>query len=210
MIDGQIHPSGVVEPIILETFANVPRELFVPERLQEIAYTDEELDIGQGRYLLEPKSHAKMLQAVLPQKTDIVLDIGVGAGYSSAILSPMVQTVIALENNKRQIDKAEKLWSKLDACNIALIEDDLEKGVPQQAPYSLIIFNGAVHHVPDNILDQLDNGGRLIAVVREDPSSLGRATLFVKTEKGDLSSSPLFDAGTPYLQGFEPKPEFVF
>ncbi len=210
MVDGQIHPAGVIDPRILESFETVPRELFVPERLQGVAYTDEDLDIGQGRYLLEPITHAKMMQAVQPVETDVVLDIGVGAGYSSAILSPMVTTIIALEHNKRQMDKATKLWDRLDVCNVALIEGMLIDGVPEQAPYSLIIINGAVEAVPDNIIEQIDVGGRLIAVIRKAGHSVGQAVLFVKSENGDVSSKILFDASIPFLQGFEPKARFEF
>ncbi len=210
MVDGQIHPSGVVNLDILNVFGKVPRELFVPEKLQNVAYTDEEMDIGQGRFLLEPKTHAKMIQAIEPTKSDVVLDIGVGSGYSSAILSPLVLTVIALENNKRQIDKAERLWKSLEICNVALMEGDLEGGVPQQAPYSLIIINGAVHHVPTAILGQLEVGGRLISVVRKNPQTTGQVTLFMKSEGGGISETALFDASAPYLKGFEPKSEFCF
>ncbi|PCJ99257.1 MAG: hypothetical protein COA45_04255 [Zetaproteobacteria bacterium] len=210
MVDGQIHPSGVIDPRILETFEKVPRELFVPERLQGVAYADEDLDIGQGRYLLEPMTHAKMIQAVQPVETDVVLDIGVGAGYSSAILSPMVMTIIALEHNKRQMDKAVKLWDRLDVCNVALIEGKLIDGVADQAPYSLIIINGAVDAVPDALLNQVDVGGRLIAIVRKTGQTVGQVTLFIRSEKGDVSSKVLFDASAPFLKGFEPKTHFKF
>lgn len=210
MVDGQIHPSGVVDQRILESFQTVPREMFVPERLQGVAYTDEDLNIGQGRYLLEPTTHAKMMQAAQPLDTDVVLDIGVGAGYSCAILSPMVTTIIALEHNKRQMDKATKLWDKLDFCNIALIEGKLEDGVPDQAPYSLIIINGAVSAVPDEVMDQLDVGGRLVAVIRETNQSVGQAVLFVKSKTDIVSSKVLFDANAPFLPGFEPKASFEF
>ncbi|PCJ96022.1 MAG: hypothetical protein COA45_11535 [Zetaproteobacteria bacterium] len=210
MVDGQIHPAGVVDPSILESFETVPRELFVPERLQGVAYTDKDLDIGQGRYLLEPITHAKMMQAVLPVESDVVLDIGVGAGYSTAILSPMVTMIIALEHNKRQMDKATKLWDRLDVCNVALIEGALSEGVSDQAPYSLIVINGAVEMVPDNIFDQMDIGGRLITVIRKPEQSVGQATLFIKSDNGTVSSKILFDASAPFLTGFEPKACFKF
>ncbi len=210
MIDGQIHTAGVVDTGILQSFETVPRELFIPEKLQGVAYTDENIDIGQGRFVMEPIIHAKLLQAVLPVAGDIVLDIGIGSGYSSAILSPLVTTVIALEHNKRQMDKATRLWEKLDLCNIALIESDLKNGEAKHAPYSLIIINGAVSEVPQIILDQLENGGRLATVIKEDNRNMGRATLFVKNSNGDVSSRPLFDAGVPYLAGFEPESVFQF
>ena len=151
-----------------------------------------------------------MIQAVNPVATDIVLDIGSGAGYSSAILAPIVTTVIALENNKRQMDKSVRLWDQLGVCNVALIEGKLEQGVPDQAPYSLIIINGAVAEVPKNIIDQIDINGRLVTVIRNDNQHVGCATLFVKNDDGKVSSRPLFDAATPFLKGFELKSKSKF
>ena len=210
MIDGQISTAGVVQEPIIAAFNSIPRELFVPERLSNIAYSDEDIDIGQGRFLIEPIVYAKMIQAANPCETDVVLDIGVGSGYSSAILSSLVTTVIALEHNKRQMDRATKLWAQLGACNIALIEGALTKGVPEQAPYSLIIINGAVEHVPQNIIDQMEVGGRLVAVVKKARQSVGCATLFIKSSAANIASKKLFDAATPFLKGFEPEPVFQF
>lgn len=210
MIDGQVHPAGVVDTSILQSFGIIPREMFVPEKLQHVAYTDECVDIGQKRFLMEPIVHAKLLQAVHPRKEDVVLDIGIGSGYSSAVLSSIVTTIIALEKNKRQMDKATRLWESFDMCNIALIQGKLNEGAPDHAPYSLILINGAVERVPEMLLDQMDIGGRLATVVKEKDNLVGQATLFLKNADSSVSSKPLFDAGVPYLEGFEPQPEFQF
>lgn len=209
MVDGQIHTAGVVDDGILNAFLTVPREQFVPEKLKGIAYSDEDIDIGQGRYMLEPITHARMLQKAAVSADDVVLDIGSGAGYSSAILSSLVTTVIAVEHNKRQMDKAVKQWDSQGICNVVLIDDALTDGNAQHAPYSLIIINGAVSEVPDVLFDQLDNGGRLITIVKKPNSVMGSVTLFRKGENGEISSMPLFEAGTPFLKGFEVVPEFV-
>ncbi len=210
MVDCQIRPSGVVNPILLESFENIPRELFVPEKLQHVSYNDENIDIGQGRFLMEPITHAKLLQEAKLKADDIVLDIGVGSGYSSAILSNNVTTVIAIEVNKRQMDKAARLWDKLDLCNIALVESALVDGEEKHAPYSLIIINGAVSEVPQIILDQLDNNGRLLTIIKKTNEIVGEATIFIKDSHGHISSKPLFEAGVPYLKDFEPKTVFKF
>ncbi len=209
MVDGQIHTAGVVDDGILNAFLTVPREQFVPEKLKGIAYSDEDIDIGQGRYMLEPITHARMLQKAEVCADDVVLDIGSGAGYSSAILSSLVTTVIAVEHNKRQMDKAVKQWDSQGICNVVLIDDVLTDGNAQHAPYSLIIINGAVSEVPDVLFDQLDNGGRLITIIKKPNSVMGSVTLFRKGENGEVSSMPLFEAGTPFLKGFEAVPEFV-
>lgn len=210
MVDCQIHTNGVVNEGLLEAFSTVPRELFVPEKLQSVCYTDENIDIGQGRYLMEPMVHAKMLQQVDLRSDDVVLDIGCGYGYSSAILSSLVTTVIAVENNKRHCEKAKRLWDKFDLCNIVLVENELQGGAPDHAPYSLIVINGAVSEVPKNLLDQLDRGGRLVAVVQKTGAVQGQAMLYKKDDNGHLSSVCLFDAGLPVLAEFKAQPAFVF
>ncbi len=210
MVDCQIRPSGVVNPVLLQSFENVPRELFVPEKLQHIAYSDENIDIGQGRFLIEPITHAKLLQAADLKEDDVVLDIGVGSGYSSAILSNNVAMIIALEVNKRQIDKATRLWERLGFCNIALVESALNSGEEKHAPYTLIVINGAVPEVPDIILEQLTDNGRLITVVKDPSQVFGKAMIFLKDSLGNISSKPLFDTGIPHLKGFEVKNDFEF
>ncbi len=210
MVDGQISTAGVVNDEILESFKNTPRELFVPEKLRNVAYSDDSLDIGQGRYLLSPMIYAKMLQAVEPKEGDVVLDIASASGYSCAILSPLVTTVIALECNKRQMDKASKLWTQLGTCNIALINGKINEGVPDQAPYSLIIINGAVTKVPKEIINQMGPNSRLITVIKKDNISIGHATLFLKNINGNVSHRKVFDANIPILEEFKSEPKFKF
>lgn len=210
MVDGQIHTAGVVDTALLNAFATVPREQFVPEKIQDVAYFDETIDLGQKRFLIEPIAHAKMLQAALPVEGDVVLDVGSGTGYSSAILSHIVTTVISVENNKRQIEKATRLWAKLDYTNIVHIDSPLVDGASKYAPYSLIVLNGSVTQVPKSILDQVDFGGRLVTIIKKPSQQVGQAFLFIKNEDGVVSSRPLFDAGVPYIEGFEPVPVFQF
>lgn len=210
MVDSQIHTCGVVDPAILHAFNTIPRELFVPEKKQGIAYHDDDLDLGQGRFLLEPATHARMLQAVNPHIGDIVLDIGCATGYSSAILAPLVTTVIALESNKKQLEKAVKLWDKVGACNIVAFEADLKNGAPQHQPFSLIILNGAVAEFPLSICDQLIAGGRMVVVVRPKGQVMGRVIMALKDSHGGVSTKELFDATAPYIAGFEPQAAFEF
>lgn len=210
MVDGQIHTAGVVNPRILDAFSTVPRESFVPEKIRNIAYTDVSLDLGQGRFLLEPIAYSRMLEFVRPQESDVVLDVGSASGYSSAILSNLVSTVISLEKNKRQKDKAVRNMQLLGACNVVQVDGEIHEGAPKHAPYSLIIINGAVEEVPECFFDQLANGGRLITVVKDVDQKVGKATLFAKSMAGEVSSRILFDAALPNLPGFEKQKEFVF
>lgn len=210
MMDGQVHPFGVVDEKILDVFATVPRELFVPEKLQSVAYIDEDLEIGRGRYLMESKVHAKMLQALDLNETDVALDIGVASGYSSVILSHLVTTVIALENDKAYIEQATKTWQNQNVNNAVMVGGAFDAGAEEHAPYNVIVLNGAVEFVSQTILDQLEVGGRLVTIIRKNQYDVGCVTLFLKSQSGSVSSTPLFDASTPYLQGFEPLKKFAF
>lgn len=210
MVDGQIHTHGVIIPEILEAFESVPREKFVPELFEKIAYNDEDIALGHDRYLMEPAVHARLIQALELKPEDVVLDIGGGTGYGAAILSSLASTVVVLESEKEFSDKAAKLWESLGLCNVAVFVGALERGHAANAPYDSIIINGAVAHVPEEILAQLAPKGRLVAIVKEAGNVMGDARLFYKDEAGHVSSQSLFSAGTPYLAGFTPRPDFQF
>lgn len=210
MVDTQIHTAGIVMPEILDTFQAIPREKFVPKNIQGMAYADEDIPIGGGRYLLEPGVHARMIQAADPGPDDVVLDIGGGTGYNAAILSPLVTTVIALEEKAEYLERAAQLWEELEVTNAVGVQGRLSEGDPQNAPFSLIFMGGAVSEIPANIAAQLTPDGRLIAIVRPDGAPVGRVTIVRNLGEGRYSSYNLFDAATPYLPGFEPKPAFRF
>ena len=210
MIDSQIHTMGVVSENILNAFYMVPREDFVPPEMQGICYCDEDIAIGGGRFLMEPSVFARLLQAANPKPDHVVLTIGSGAGYSAAILSQLVTTVVALESEQIFTQQAQSVWDKHSYCNIAGFNGELIKGVPQSAPYDMILFNGAVCAVPQEIKVQLKQGGNLYALIKKEGQTVAKATEIKHTDKGVFSERVLFDAGTPYLQGFEPKKEFVF
>lgn len=210
MVDGQIHTHGVITPEILQAFESVPREQFVPELFTKNAYNDEDIPLGHNRYLMEPAVHARLIQALELTADDVALDIGGGTGYGAAILSSIVSTVVVLESEKELAKKAIRLWEKLGLCNIAIFEGALQKGHAENAPYDSIIINGAVSDVPQEILEQIAPNGRLVAIVKEPSHVMGEARLYQKDEDGHVSFYTLFEAGTPYLQGFEPRPQFNF
>lgn len=210
MIDSQIHPMGVVSEAILNAFSKVPREEFVPEDKRGVCYCDEDIEIAPGRYLMEPSVLARLVQAADVKKDEAVLTIGSGAGYNASILSYLASTVVALEENELLFSQAQSGWDKLGYCNIAAIKGSLIDGVPDTAPYNCIIFNGAVSKVPDNIRQQLSVGGRMAVIVKETGKPIGKAMLIERNSENVYGERVLFDAGTPYLHGFEPKKEFVF
>ncbi|MEO5368408.1 MAG: hypothetical protein H7831_19040, partial [Magnetococcus sp. WYHC-3] len=128
MVDCQIHTFGVVDPGVLEAFSAVPREMFVPDQYKTIAYNDEDIPLGDGRYMLEPAVYAKMVQALELKPDDVVLEIGGGSGYGAAVLSGLVSTVVVVESDAAFIERANNIWQALDLCNVALLEGPLQVG----------------------------------------------------------------------------------
>ncbi|MEM6811832.1 MAG: protein-L-isoaspartate O-methyltransferase [Pseudomonadota bacterium] len=210
MVDSQIHPMGVVSETILHAFETVPREEFVPEEFKQICYLDEDIEVAKKRFILEPSVLSRLLEEAKIQNDDAVLTIGSGAGYSAAILSFLCKTVVALENNEDFLSSAQCAWDKLGYSNIASIAGPLEQGAEKYAPYDVILFNGAIAQIPKTFISQLKIGGRILAVIRKDNINIAKATIFEKTSDETLASRILFDAGTPFLDGFEPEKEFIF
>ena len=208
MVKSQIRPNKVTDPLIIEAMGDIPRERFVPESHLGVAYVDEDIAIARGRYLMEPMVLARLLQAAEIKETDVVLDIGCATGYSAAVIARLANTVVALESDRDLAAAAQRLLSELDVDNAVVIEADLRQGYAEQAPYDVILFDGALAHIPDDICTQLAEGGRLVAVV-ENAAGMGRAILVARRE-GVLSRRVLFDAAIPPLPGFAAEAGFVF
>ena len=210
MVDCQIRTNGVIDNKVLDAFEAVPREKFVPANKAAVAYTDKPLDLGSGRYLMDPMTHARMVQALALKPSDVLLDVGTGCGYAAAIASGLVTTVLSLGTRQAEQDKVDTTLNGVDIHNVVFVKGKLVQGLPDQAPFDAVFLSGAVAQMPDNLLDQLGLGGRAVAVVRPDEKSVGQVTLFVKDETGHVSSRVLFESSLPYLAGFEPKEAFVF
>ena len=208
MVESQIRTNKVTDHRVIAAFEAVPRELFVDEARRGFAYIDEDLEVAAGRYLMEPMVLARLLQAAGPQPGDIALDIGCATGYSTAILSHLAETVVGVESDRPLRDEANRTLNALDVDNAVVVEGALDAGYQKQAPYDVIIFQGAVSAVPDRVKRQLSDGGRLVAVVC-DEAGIGRGTLIQRS--GDsFSARILFDAATPLLPGFAREVGFVF
>ncbi len=208
MVENQVRANKVTDPLVIAAMEEVPRELFLPEGKKGVAYVDEDISIGNGRYAIEPMVIARMMQIAEIETTDVALVIGAGFGYSSALLSRVAETVVAIESDANMVQKAEKILQENNYDNVIVVEGDAVAGYPKQSPYNVIIFDGAVAEVPEAILSQLAEGGRLLAVVRE-ADKVGIARLYER-EHGVVGHRELFDANVPYLPGFEPVESFVF
>lgn len=208
MVESQLRPNRVVDPAILEAFLVVPREEFVPEHLRNVACIDEDLPLGNGRWLMEPMVFGRMLQLAAITPEDSVLEIGAGTGYGAAVLARLARSVVSVESDPALAKKAPTNLARLGVANATVREAPLERGWPERAPYDVIFFSGAVAEISKALADQLAENGRLLAVVRRGREP-GRVTVATKL-RGVLSHRIVFDAATPLLPGFAPQPSFVF
>lgn len=209
MVEGQILPNKVTDAGLIAALHAVPRERFVPSAMRAVAYVDEDLKVADDRYLMEPVVLARLLQALRVGPEDVVLDIGCATGYSTALISRLAGTAVGLESDPALAAQAEETLSNLEYDNALVVEGDLSVGYPEQAPYDAIILQGAVASVPERLLQQLGDDGRLAAVVDEEGVGVGDARLFARHGK-TIGSRPLFDAAVPPLPGFEKPRVFEF
>jgi protein-L-isoaspartate(D-aspartate) O-methyltransferase len=208
MIESQLRPNKVTDARILAAFAQIRRELFVPEQLRSVAYVDEDLPLGGGRYLIEPMVAARLLQAVAVEGTDTALVVGAGAGYEAALLGLLARAVIGLEDDAQLARRARATLVDHRIASVKVVEGRLSEGCRASAPYDVILFAGATAEIPQPVVAQLAEGGRLAAVVRSE-GGVGRATLATRTG-GVLARRVIFDAATPLLPELQPQPAFVF
>jgi protein-L-isoaspartate(D-aspartate) O-methyltransferase len=206
MVDTQVRPSDVTKFPIIDAMLSIPRETFVPDQLREAAYVGENLDIGGGRVLLEPRTLAKMLDALDIQPTQVALDIGCGLGYSTAVLAQLCDFVVAVEDDEARAEEAQALLSGQGIDNAAVMTGPLVEGAAKSAPYDVIMIQGSVAEVPSLLLDQLREGGRIASVFAE--GALGVVRIGYKID-GVVNWRFGFNAGAPVLPGFEKQAVFA-
>lgn len=200
MVDTQIRPSDVTKFPIISAMLSVPRENFVPRDKREAAYMGDNIDLGGNRTILDPRTFAKMLDALDIQPTDFVLDIGMGLGYSAAVLSQLGEAVVAVEDDQTRFAEASEALGDFGADNVIPHLGDLAEGAAEHGPYDVILIQGAVEHVPDTVLAQLKDGGKIACLFAE--GALGTVKIGYKLDdRMDWRAS--FNAGAPTLDGFQ-------
>ncbi|MBV9554325.1 MAG: protein-L-isoaspartate O-methyltransferase [Alphaproteobacteria bacterium] len=208
MIERQLQPNKVTDERVLNAFASVRRELFVPERLRAIAYSDSDLPLGNGRYLMAPMVAARLLQAAEAGRGDSALVIGAGVGYEAALLAQLVRQVVAVEQDAELARQGRTALVEHRIASVNFAEEARPRAGRSRSAYEIVFVAGAVAEVTPEIAAQLAEGGRLVAVTRPDPG-MGRAILMTRTG-GVLATRVMFDAATPLLPGSARKPAFVF
>lgn len=207
MVDRQVRPADVSLYPIISAMLTVPREDYVPEALVPVAYLGEHVPLARGRVLLDPRVFAKLLDAINVGPEDLVLDVGAGYGYSSAVLAQMAQAVVAVEEDEELAADAEQILARHSVDTAMLKSGPLAAGAPEHGPYDAMILEGGIEVLPHALLEQLKPGGRVAAVFIEGNG--GQARLGHRT--GDrIVWRRIFDATAPLLPGFEKSKAFVF
>ena len=209
MIDSQIRPNKVIDERVIEAFATIPREAFVPRSLRDVAYVDEDLSLSGGRFIIEAMVMARLLQALSLKPESNVLLIGAGTGYSAALLSQLCASVIAIDNRGPAVEKAQDILSQMEIGNVAVLKGKLTEGYPNEGPYDAIIIEGGVEVMPEALLTQLAPNGQCASIWRASPSAQGEASIWSRAG-GQFVRRSLFNAQVPTLNEFKAKEEFAF
>ncbi len=199
MVDTQVRPSDVTKFPIIDAMLTVPRETFVPDDKREAAYVGENLALAPGRVVLEARTLAKLLDALDVQPDELVLDVGCGLGYSAAVIARLAETVVAVEEDERLAADAQRILSEEGVDNAVVVTGSLAEGSAKCAPYDVITLEGGVEVMPEPLLTQLKDGGRIGAIFMD--GAVGTAKIGYKID-GRMTWRPVFNAAAPVLPGF--------
>lgn len=200
MVKSQILPQNIRNELLVDIISKTPRQIFIPEEKQGVAYIDEAVSVGGGRYILSPMVFAKMVEALDIKGTESILDIACGTGYSSVILAKLCRKVVAVESNNDLASKAHLNLNKLGINNVIIIGDRLVDGHEESAPYDIIFINGAIKEIPSSLLSQLGDNGKLITIVSKS-RNMGSIVLLKKINS-IVSSEDIFDVNLPIIEDF--------
>jgi protein-L-isoaspartate(D-aspartate) O-methyltransferase len=213
MVESQVRPSDVTDRRIIRAMLELPRERFVAERFRALAYMDGPVPLEAAgpaalrRSLLPARTLAKLVQAAEVAADASVLDVGAGTGYGAALLGRLAESVVALESDLDLAGAARAALADVGARNVTVIEGALTQGWPNEGPYDAIVVEGAVSEIAPELLDQLKDGGRLVAIV--GGHTAGRATLW-RRDGSAFGRTSIFDATADILPGFEKAATFAF
>jgi len=206
MLASQVRTNRVNDPLVIDAMYKVPREVFLPPAKHSFAYLDKDLQFSSGRFLMQPLVAARLLQMAEIQRTDHVLVLPCGCGYLAALLSHMAGSVVAVEEKGEKYSDSSKLLIDSGVDTVAVIEGIVQEGCVAQAPFDAIIFDGGVTDIPEVILGQLAEGGRLVGVIGDPP--IGRGTL-IRRNGTSFGKREEFDVSIPILPEFKTKASFI-
>lgn len=207
MVEAQLRPSAIEDERLLQAMGEVPREAFLPRALKGVAYGDEDIQLGDGRLLIEPLALGKLLQSAAIRPSDVALVIGCSTGYAAAVLSKMLTTVFCIDSNPANLARAEKVFAEIGCDNVVSIQGNPAAGHPTQAPFDVILIAGSVETVPDNLQAQLADGGRLVTILQKGRA--GKVAVVTRVGQAFGMITP-FDAAAPAVSELRPAPGFTF
>ena len=199
MVDTQVRPSDVTKFPIIDAMLHVPREVYVPRDRQEAAYVGQNVEIAPGRVVLEPRTLAKMLDALDIQPGEMVLDLGCGLGYSAAVIARIADTVVAVEEDADLAAEAQRALADEGVDNAVVVAGPLAAGSAKHGPYDVITVEGGIETLPQALADQLKEGGRIAAVFMD--GALGTVKTGIRMG-GRIDWRFAFNASAPLLPGF--------
>ncbi len=208
MIEQQIRPWEVLDPGVLSLLAVVKREDFVPATFRSLAFVDTEIPLPDGQCMLAPKIEARLLQELQLQRHESVLEVGAGSGFMAALMAHRARQVISLEISETLARMAQDNLRGAAVMNVSVRCTDGCKGLSGEAPFDAIVLSGSVAAVPQQLLEQLKIGGRLLAIVGEEP--VMRARLYTRSDSASWAQTDLFDTVAPRLRGFPEADRFSF
>ena len=208
MIEQQIRPWDVLDQGVLSLLAVVKREDFVPPEHRSMAFFDTEVPLGHGQFMLSPKVEGRILQELDVRRHERVLEVGVGSGYLAALLAHKAREVVAVEIEPALAAAARDNLRRAAITNVSVLDGDASKALPTPGPFDVIVLSGSVAEVPKDLLAQLKVGGRLFAIVGQEP--VMRATIVTRTSEQDDRRTEVFDTVAPRLKGFGEPSRFSF
>ena len=209
MVENQIRANKVTSLNIINAFLDVPREKFVPDALQEISYVDEDIQLSRNRFMMKPMILARLFQSLNLKGNENILHVGSNSGYGSAILSRMCSSVISLESDKKLFETSIHTFSNMGFDNVVPLHGSMENGVEKEAPFDIIFIEGSIETEPKSLFGQLNENGKLIAIIRPANIKIGKAKLFFKISN-EIGLENLFDAQVSKLSIFKSKTKFSF
>ena len=207
MVEGQIKPLGNISKQVMDAFLSIPRDQFVPLELKNFAYLEKNIELGNDRFLLKLSLIAKIISLAGFNASDTVLIIGSSTGYSSAILSNIAETVISIEQDDQLVNFSETIVLDKKIDNVVFLKKDLNEGCPEHGPFNKILIEGAVEDIPSYLFDQLDENGKMIAIIAN--GDLSEVREYNKVGE-NIGSKFLFNCEAPKLKAFNKTDSFNF
>lgn len=207
MVDCQVRPSDVTRYTVIDAMLTVQRENFVPANYRDVAYAGEHIVISESRVVLDPRVTAKLLDLAAIGPEDLVLHIGCGYGYLSALIAHMADFVVAIDNDEDRVRQASQNLADGEFDNVVVETGELSVGAANHGPYDVVVIEGAIEQLPETIADQVKLGGRIVSIFAEN--GVGQCRMGQKTKTG-ITWRRAFDATAPVIPGFEAEKAFEF